>query len=85
MGKPVLPPGNVIAKTVERAPQIGTQTGGGGGAGLRIGKLKQEDAGNCSSRVFLACGSVGREANGKADHDVQLMQNFEELLTGTPR
>jgi len=34
------------------------------------------------SRVFLACGSVGRKANGKEDHDLPLMQDFEQLLTG---
>ena len=74
----------MTAKNVKRAPQTGTHTVEGGGAGLGIGKLKREDEGNCSSRVFLACGSVGRKANGKADHDLQLTQDFEQLLTGTP-
>lgn len=84
MGKPILPPGNVIAKNIKRAPQTSTQLVEGGGAGLGIGRLKREDEGNCLSRVFLACGSVGRKANGKADHDLQLTQDFEQLLTGTP-
>lgn len=85
MGKPILPPGNVIAKNVKRAPQTGIQTVEGGGAGLGTGKLKREDEGNYLCKVFLAYGSVGRRTNGKADHDVQLIQDFEQLLTGTPR
>lgn len=85
MGKPILPPGNVIAKNVKRTPQTGVQMVEGGGAGLGTDRMKQEDEGNCLPKVFLAYGSVGRRTNGKADHDVQLTQDFEQLLTGTPR
>lgn len=76
MGKSILPPENMIAKNAKIAPQTGTQR--------KEEELDWELA-SCSKKMkgiarpgyFLSCGSVGRKINGKAEHDLQLIQDFE--------